>query len=115
MDNNTQEQRRAPRISINRSAKIAFQENEFPAKLLDISIVGSGILCSQAFNEDDNVIITFSLPNYDSDSPLQIQSRVARVANVQRQYLVGLEFEPLDLHQNLVIKDFISYHNRFQD
>ena len=108
------ENRKAPRISINRSAKLRIGENERHAKLLDISFCGSGLLCNEPIPLDQEVVLVFSLPNYDNDSLLAISARVARTSAVQNQYLVGVEFDELDLHEDLVIKGFISYHKRFE-
>ena len=115
MPNTQLENRRAPRISINRSAKLVVKDQEIPAKLLDISLCGSGLLCNEEIDVDQEVTLLFSLPNYDSDSPLAITAKVARTASVQRQFLIGVNFNELDLHEDLVIKGFISYHERFQN
>lgn len=115
MQNTQLDNRRAPRISINRSAKLVVKDQERPAKLLDISLCGSGLLCNEEVDIDQEVTLLFSLPGYDSESTLAIPARVARTASVQRQFLIGVEFHKLDLHEDLVIKGFISYHERFQN
>ncbi|GKT11908.1 MAG: hypothetical protein ISEC1_P0881 [Thiomicrorhabdus sp.] len=110
----TQENRKFQRISVNRSAKLKIADQECHAKLLDISLCGSGLLCNESIPVDQLVTLLFSLPNHDSDNPLAIPAKVSRIASVQNQFLVGIEFATLDLHEDLVIKGFISYHERFK-
>lgn len=111
-NSNQNDNRKAPRISINRSAVIKIADEERKTKLLDISLCGSGILCNEPIPVGPEVTLIFSLPNHDSDAKLAISGHVVRSAAVQNQHLVGIEFDPLDLHQDLVIKGFFTYHDR---
>ncbi len=105
----------AQRITINRSATIHAEQfkQPVPAKLLNISMCGAGILCNHNLSIGEKIILTFSLPSYESDHELSIASTVACFSKVQKQYLIGVAFEPLNMHEELVIKSFTSYHKRF--
>ncbi len=105
----------AERVSINRSATLKAPDTDKPvqAKLLNISMCGAGILCNHNLKIGDVITLNFSLPNYDNESDLAITSKIACFSKVQRQYLIGVEFSVLDMHEELVIKSFTNYHERF--
>ncbi len=109
------EQRCSERVSINRSAILNTPRSDSPirAKLLNISICGAGILCNEDLSIGEIITLHFSLPNYDNESELSIQSKIACFSKVQNQYLIGIEFSKLNTHEELVIKSFTSYHARF--
>lgn len=109
------DKRCSKRISINRTAtlQISNTENTIHAKVLNISSCGAGILCDHDLKIGEEIKLNFSLPNYDNESELSIASRVACFSKVQKQYLIGIEFATLNAHENLVIKSFTSYHERF--
>jgi len=105
----------AQRITINRSAtlKTSDTDSPVPAKLLNISRCGAGILCNHNLMIGEIITLNFSLPNYDNDNGLSITSKIACFSKVQNQYLIGVEFSELDTHEELVIQSFTSYHKRF--
>jgi len=109
------DQRCSKRISINRSATLQIPNADQPvqAKILNISSCGAGILCNHDLSIGELVKLKFSLPNYDNESELSIQSKIACFSKVQNQYLIGVEFTELDMHETLVIQSFTSYHARF--
>jgi len=105
------------RISVNRSVKVQYPALDTPlsGKLLNISHCGAGLLCNQAIDDGEIVTIEFSLPNYDDENPLTITSKIAHNSKVQNQFLIGIEFTKLSLHEKLIIKGFTTYHERFQN
>jgi len=109
------DQRCSKRISINRSAtlQVPDAEKSVQAKILNISSCGAGILCDHDLSIGELVKLKFSLPNYDNENELAIKSKIACFSKVKNQYLIGVEFAELDMHENLVIKSFTSYHERF--
>ncbi len=111
------DQRCGERILVNRAVEINSIRNPemkaSRAKLLDLSFCGIGVISNQAYQPDEALILTFSLPGYEGDQTLSIQAKVIHTQPVQDQFLTGLVFPDLNPHQSLVIKAFVNFHQRF--
>ncbi len=84
------------------------------AKLLDISACGLGITCHTPLKVDEKVKLEFSLPGFDQLNPLKIEAQVIHITPYQHDYLMGLEFNKITAHTQLVIKEYANFRHRFQ-
>ncbi|WP_040726209.1 PilZ domain-containing protein [Thiomicrorhabdus sp. Kp2] len=108
------EKRCRDRLSLNRKVILTSGENTlYNLKMVDLSTCGLGLLSPKPINEDNLVSLQFSLPAYDQNSNINILGKIMHTTQVNRQYLLGIEFQRLTAHDILVMKEFFIYHNRF--
>jgi len=82
--------------------------------MLNISLCGMGILSEHALNETEKVSLELTLPGYSQTQNLKLNAEVVHCTLVHDTYFIGLVFTGLDMHQQLVIKEFSHFHQRFE-
>ncbi|WP_029406825.1 PilZ domain-containing protein [Thiomicrorhabdus sp. Milos-T2] len=110
---NKNEQRCSERISINRKVNLDIQAETYPVKMVDISHCGIGIVSPKVLQDNTLLEIEFDLPGYEQNSNIKTQAQVIHSTPINHNYLIGLAFINLNLHSQLVIKEFSNFHNRF--
>ncbi|MGE4498919.1 MULTISPECIES: PilZ domain-containing protein [Piscirickettsiaceae] len=108
----TAEQRRAERISTERPVKLTTESGSSDAKMLDLSILGVGILSNEELNEGDKVSVQFQLPSIGR-SEIKLEGVTAHSTHIRgQQYLIGVEFTDISDYMQSVITEYINYHHR---
>lgn len=108
------EQRCHDRQSLNRSIYLSSDnQDKIELKMVDISTCGIGLLSPKQITTEENVSLEFSLPVYDQNTIVKIAGKIVRATPVNRQYLLGVEFQNPTPHDILVIKEFFNFHRRF--
>jgi len=108
------DKRCSARASLNRQAQICLPSEKLSIQILDISVCGLGAISPATFDIESEFIIKLSLPGYEQSNTLNIFGRIIRCLPVNNQYLIGIEFQDLTPHNTLVIKEFLSFHKRFE-
>lgn len=108
---NQDEKRQAERIATERPVKIFISDETVVAKMIDISIMGAGILSPQDCMEDNLIEVEFNLPSMGAKA-LRMEARVVHIAQVRGECLMGLRFDPEVKSNQIAIGEYIRYHNR---
>lgn len=101
------------RISVNRTIEMINGSNPISMKMVNISNCGFGALGSEAFQNGAILKVEFSLPGYEQDSKISLNAQVIHSTRVNNNFLIGLSFQDLTPHEQLVIKEFSNFHKRF--
>lgn len=101
------------RISVNRTLEINNDSQPISMKMVNISNCGFGALGSQAFQNGEILKVQFSLPGYEQNSTISLNAKVVHSTHVNNNFLIGLSFQNLTPHEQLVIKEFSNFHKRF--
>ncbi|MEA1989374.1 MAG: PilZ domain-containing protein [Pseudomonadota bacterium] len=101
------------RISVNRTVEINNDSQPVSMKMVNISNCGFGILGSKAFQNGKILKVHFSLPGYEQNSKIKLNAQVIHSTRVNNNFLIGLTFQDLTPHEQLVIKEFANFHKRF--
>ncbi|PLA73868.1 hypothetical protein CYQ88_09070 [Hydrogenovibrio sp. SC-1] len=107
------DKRNAERVSTERPITVQSNQSTITAKMIDLSLVGIGVLSEKPILEGNEIQITFSLPNINNKE-LVLCGIATRTAHVQHQYLIGIQFKDLSNYIQSVINDFIHSHQRYQ-
>lgn len=106
------EKRRAERVSTERPVKLETDQGQTDAKMLDLSILGTGILSSQKVEQGEKVAVTFKLPSVGR-SEIHLDGVTAHSSHIRdHQYLIGIEFTDISKYMQSVITEYIQYHHR---
>lgn len=103
--------RRAQRVSTTRPVAIMHQDTRDAGKMIDLSIIGAGIVTDAQIDENEHLCIEFVLPNF-GPSLIQVQGRAIHTSKVRNQTLIGLEFEAIPPRTEAQIAEFVRYHHR---
>lgn len=112
MTNNNIERRCAERIAISLPVTLKVDHSLLSSKMLDISLCGMSLICSDKIAENKPLNISLTLPSYDQNNQLNLSANVTRCLNIKNQFLIGLAFNHLTPHENLTIKEFCTFHQR---
>lgn len=109
------ERRCANRTAISLPVTLKIDHNAVASKMLDISLCGMSIITSDKIVEHHSlnpIDISVTLPSYEQSNQLNLSATIVRSTNFQNQFFIGLAFTNLNLHQQLVIKEFCAFHQR---
>jgi len=101
------------RISVNRTVEINNESQPISMKMVNISNCGFGALGSKAFQNGEILRVNFLLPGYEQNSKISLNAQVIHSTRVNNSFLIGLSFQDLTQHEQLVIKEFANFHERF--
>ena len=101
------------RISVNRTVEINNGSHPISMKMVNISNCGLGVLGSKVFQNGEILKLEFSLPGYEQNSKISLKAQVVHSTKVNKNFLIGLSFQELTPHEQLVIKEFSNFHKRF--
>ena len=109
---NTMEKRKYERVATERPVQIiSANGDETLGKMIDLSIKGTGIVAPESVGKGDKVSIQFQLPSTGS-SEILLEGITAHSFSVQKEYLIGIEFQNISGYMESVIAEYIRFHHR---
>jgi len=105
------DQRKAERIATERPVNITHSETNIQGKMIDLSVMGCGILSQSEIKVGAPISLNFRLPS-SGETDIQLDSVATHAQKVKQQYLIGVTFTDLSHHHSRAISDYISYHHR---
>lgn len=106
----TQERRSRPRASVDLDMRYERDGFEHPAKLMNISITGVLLQTSRLCDPDDELLMSFRLPNAPDE--ISVAGRVAWGGSVEGEsfgtFRIGVRFENMASPQKDQVKEFIQ-------
>lgn len=104
--------RRSERIATERPVKLTHSEHTDQGKMIDLSLIGAGVITDSKITENEYIQLEFQLPNAGEHN-ISICSRAIHAYKVRsNQYLVGLSFEDNSERYLRQIQDYIHFHHR---
>lgn len=107
--------RQFPRITIDASADVLYQDRHYTFKIMNLSLGGLALLGSEVIQTGETLQVTFKLPFHDSPRRLTIMAQVMHTTEfhnqhsvIHHQYIVGIQFETLSTHQKTVIEHYVN-------
>lgn len=107
---NQQDKRTFERISISEPISVFHHQSEEPAKMIDLSLQGTGFVAHDIINEGESLRLKFQL--LQSQSPFEIMGKVVHSTKIRSQYLIGLLFTDIDKAHQYAIQEFIKHHRK---
>ncbi|WP_178863614.1 PilZ domain-containing protein [Thiomicrorhabdus cannonii] len=109
MTNAELHQRAKHRVTLKRPVELLINNDEIVhGTLLNLSILGAGVLLDRALQPLQRLSMKFSLPAYDDDIELVIDAQTTHVTSSGAGFLTGIEFSLLSPHQSLVIGHYAN-------
>lgn len=105
-------QRQHERVGTHRPAELHLAQTQLSATLINISLDGAGLVSPQALDEKVDIDVSFKLPDYTQTSRVSLSGTTTHCTKVGRDFLIGVQFNPLTAHEELVVKGFIQFHHR---
>lgn len=105
------EKREVERVATERPVTLFFGNEKIAGKMIDLSVVGAGIISDRACASDDRLQLEFSLPSMGAQS-LRMKAKVVHATTVRGKCLMGLTFDPKVKANQIVISEYMRYHNR---
>lgn len=105
------DKRQVERIATERPVKLYISDEIVQGKMIDLSILGAGVLSNKTCRKEDIIELEFQLPSMGAKS-LKMGAKVVHLASVRGNCLMGLRFDPEKNSDQVAISEFIRYHNR---
>jgi hypothetical protein len=109
MNNAELHHRAKNRVTLKRPVELLINDDEIVhGTLLNLSILGAGVLLDRALQAQQRISMKFSLPAYDDDIELVIDAETTHVTPSGTGFLTGIAFSLLSPHQSLVIGHYAN-------
>lgn len=102
------EYRNNKRITTHRPIILDHQNLSLGLTMINLSLTGLGATGPIKLNPDDIIELRFNLPFNDEFIDLKIKARLVHSTPVRGQFLIGVAFEALSLHQQRIISNYID-------
>ncbi|QCU89493.1 PilZ domain-containing protein [Thiomicrorhabdus sediminis] len=106
------EKRGQLRIDLKTTATLCLKKQHHSLYMLNISLNGADLLSDEEILMNENASLEFTIPGYDSSSPLKLGGAIKHQTKVKNQYLVGFEFYKPSTHDTLIINEYFNFHQR---